>query len=52
MNDICKCGHSEDMHVRLPGHPDGVEECQEDDCDCGKFRPKQLSRFDWAGNDD
>lgn len=36
----CKCGHLAALHVLLPGHPDGVQECQSEDCECGKYRPK------------
>ncbi len=36
---ICKCGHEYEDHILLPGHPDGVEECQVGDCPCGRFRP-------------
>jgi len=35
-----RCGHDAEDHVRLPGHPDGAEECHGDeDCDCCGFRP-------------
>ena len=35
---LCECGHPPEWHVRLPGHPDGAEECQAEDCACGRFR--------------
>ena len=35
----CICGHEDYEHVLLPGHPDGVQECQVGDCDCGQVRP-------------
>jgi len=37
---ICQCGHDFSLHVPLPGFPGGCDECQADDCDCGKIRPR------------
>jgi hypothetical protein len=32
------CGHDAAWHVRLPGHPDGAEECYaSEDCECGRY---------------
>jgi len=35
----CRCGHEADVHVQLPGHPDGAWECygSDGDCECGKL---------------
>ena len=36
----CRCGHDATLHVQLPGHPDGAQECYgSDDCQCGRYRP-------------
>ena len=33
------CGHAPEQHMRLPGHPDGAEECfGDDDCPCGQYQ--------------
>lgn len=35
----CQCGHNPEDHHRLPGHPDGAEECWgSDECECGQYR--------------
>lgn len=39
---LCVCGHTFEEHVPLYGHPDGVEECQAEGCDCGKWRSRRL----------
>jgi hypothetical protein len=36
--DRCKCGHASWAHVLLPGHPDDVQECQANGCECGRYR--------------
>lgn len=36
----CECGHLFAEHIELPGHPDGVEECQADGCECGEYRAR------------
>jgi hypothetical protein len=38
----CICGHTYGEHIPLPGHPDGVEECQAARCTCGQWRPEVL----------
>jgi hypothetical protein len=45
----CECGHSDSLHVRLPGFPGGAEECQADDCDCGEFH-EETSAYDPDGS--
>jgi len=37
----CSCGHSAEEHIFLPGHPDGAQECQAEECDCGLFRKEE-----------
>lgn len=47
--DLCVCGHPSSDHQRLPGHPDGAEECWGSEaCDCGAYR----SRLDWYQDSD
>lgn len=41
---MCECGHPGSSGVRLPGHPDGAEECQVEKCDCGHFRPMRIRK--------
>ncbi len=43
LNNPCVCGHDRADHWRK-GERRPVSPCRLDDCDCGHFRPRRLTR--------